>query len=480
MGILQLRCVTTDPAATTFYGFAYAKGYNLTAPDIPSSTNYTVLVKSNTNPASPSELTWSLVSMIESETLTYYDPDYSHSYACAVNAQGVFSVFISFVTPSRKPFGIRYDPGLRAWTNLTVDSKYAWPYVFKEQMLGYVNNVLVHVVFYSSPGTIYFATMNEATKTLIPAGVWAMNGTTHGNVKAMMISDNNLYTIGFGLDASSSFLTSFPLSPTLSSTTPVGRNLNTNQFIDCSKVQSWFLYYNQGVALTCAFSNQQDFYYSKVYVVKDPDNTATVGPPVTSKESVTYASYLVPIGDGNGNGGSFVLMGLYGQLYALVTSNNGSMTSEWLGRASIVEPVGETSSKPPISSSLSVEAIVGIIAGALVVEQIQALQFSSHPRPTVVLGAYGDGTEAVNASRAPPAEPTGAYPATPGAPHGPWQPTPFVPPFPPIDIVGGPSPGTAVSHVVTSPISQDSHDQVSSSGLYLFPPSIPSSSRPSP
>ncbi|KAF9125333.1 hypothetical protein BG015_004915 [Linnemannia schmuckeri] len=489
MGILDLRCITTDPAATTFYGFAYAKGYDPKTPDIPSTANYTVLVKSNTNPSSPSALTWSLVSMTKSETLTYYDPAYSKGFTCAVNAQGVFSAFTSFVTPSVKSFGIRYDPGLGAWMSLAVDPKYAWPFPFLEQKLGYVNNVLTHAVFSSLTGTIYFATMNEATKTLIPAGVWAMNGTAYGSIQTMMISNNNLYTIGVGI-VTSTLLTSFPLTPTLSPTIPVGRNLNTNQVIDCAKAHSFYLYYNQNaLSVTCGFDFNQGI-YATVYVVKDPDNTATIGPPATSKQSVKYADDLVPIGDGNGSGASFVLMRLFGQLYALVASSNGSVTSEWLGKANITDPVG-VGSKSAESPSLSVGAIVGIVAGALVVvglmvflcirrrknkkninasplnnshvvlqragqnggpnyynptgqlpasayplkqdtvttvlpmapmtpvphqhqqqyqsmqEQMQALQFSSQPHPTFVLGAYGSGPEAVNASGAYSAASTG-------------------------------------------------------------------------
>lgn len=102
-----------------------------------------------------------------------------------------------------------------------------------------------------------------------------------------------------------------------------------------------------------------------MYVVKDPDSTATIGPPATSKQSIKFADDLVPIGGRNGSGTSFVLMKLFGQLYALVASSNGSVDSEWLGRASIIDPVG-VGSKSPESSSLSVGAIVGIVAGALV------------------------------------------------------------------------------------------------------------------
>ncbi|KAG0287792.1 hypothetical protein BGZ96_008315 [Linnemannia gamsii] len=211
MGVLDLRCIATDTAATAFYGFAYAKGYDPATPDTPNTNNYTVLVKSNTNPSSPSALTWSLVSMTQTETLTYYDPAYSEGFACAVSAQGVFSAFTAFVAPSVKPFGIRYNPGSGAWTSLAVDSNYAWKFPYAEQKMGYVNNVLVHAVYGLQPGTINFATLNEATKTLIPASVWTM--------------------------------------------------------------------VNQGI-------------YAAMYEVKDPDNTATIGPPVTSKQSIKYADEL--------------------------------------------------------------------------------------------------------------------------------------------------------------------------------------------
>lgn len=69
----------------------------------------------------------------------------------------------------------------------------------------------------------------------------------------MMISNNNFYIIGVG-NAASTLLTSFPLTPTLSPTIPVGRNLNTNQVIDCAKAHSFYLYYNQGaLSVTCGF-----------------------------------------------------------------------------------------------------------------------------------------------------------------------------------------------------------------------------------
>ncbi|KAH7050499.1 hypothetical protein BKA57DRAFT_458896 [Linnemannia elongata] len=64
-------------------------------------------------------------------------------------------------------------------------------------------------------------------------------------------------------------------------------------------------------------------------------------------------------------------------------------------------------------------------------DHMQALQFSSHPRPTFVTTAYSTepGTSNVPVS----------YPGSSGAPQAAWQPTPFVPPARPASNTGLPS-----------------------------------------
>ena len=80
MGVITLNCITTDPDSTTYYGFAYATSY---AP----RSNYpdAVLVKSNPNPASPANLTWSVVSRINAQLmLGVYDTLYAPESECIV------------------------------------------------------------------------------------------------------------------------------------------------------------------------------------------------------------------------------------------------------------------------------------------------------------------------------------------------------------------------------------------------------------
>lgn len=180
MGVIDLVCVTTDPGATTYYGLAYADDYGQGSKKI----NYAVLIKSNTRPISPGDLTWSVVSMFESSKLAG-DP-YSVAAAdcsCVINEQGVFTMFglsagAMSTTASTFPFGIRYDPTSGAWMNVTVNAGYTWSGVFSRRSLGYVNNgtskVLVHASISTSNNTIYLATVIESTRTLSPKALWTM------------------------------------------------------------------------------------------------------------------------------------------------------------------------------------------------------------------------------------------------------------------------------------------------------------------
>ncbi|KAF9549836.1 hypothetical protein EC957_002406 [Mortierella hygrophila] len=122
-------------------------------------------------------------------------------------------------------------------------------------------------------------------------------------------------------------------------------------------------------------------------------------------------------------------------------------------------------------------------------DQMQALQFSSHPRPNYVTTAYS--TE--SATPSPPASYTGSS----GAPQAVWEPTPFVPPARPASSTGLPSPSagagaaghspdtstaTAVSSTTDTAglqtnVTRDPQDRGTPSPSFP-PPSVPHSTRP--
>lgn len=191
MGILDLLCVTTDPVSSTFYGFAYAQDFSTSI----AQPLYAVLVMSNSSPTSPTDLTWSVVSMIDGSQLNGYPASVtSVDTSCSYNAQGVFTMLGQYNATSspgsRKiPYGFRYYPsgsmdpkfrfnGVGSWSNITMADGFNWSGSFNKRAMGYVNMtstmVLIHASISDSNNAVSLATFDESTKTLTPTAVWEM------------------------------------------------------------------------------------------------------------------------------------------------------------------------------------------------------------------------------------------------------------------------------------------------------------------
>ncbi|KAF9153496.1 hypothetical protein BG015_003276 [Linnemannia schmuckeri] len=389
MGVLDIICLTADPASTTFYGFAYADIYDC---------NYyggclnNVLVKSQANPVSGKNITWSLVSRIDSRNMTGIAKSvYSASFSCSVSAQGVFTMFGWTLNSGRNgpetAYGIRYDPtgtmdtkynfqGSGAWINMTIDRAYNWTESDAQHKLGYVNNgvttELVHSVLSKDGSKIYLAKVDEATKTLTAAGNWALNATIHGAVREMVIGNNHLYTFGGVrvLDASA-YLTGFPLA-TINPTTPVGKIYNTSEVFGSRYAQATYLYVYQNT-LTLILAQYSGDTRGTIYKINDPDNANSTGPPIANfTNDVTNMDYFVPLGDGTSST-TFALMKRFNSMYVFGNDNGFRYTHEI--KVNISDPVGinpnpkkpSTGSSSQNDDSSSTGAIIGAIFGLGVV-----------------------------------------------------------------------------------------------------------------
>ncbi|KAF9332124.1 hypothetical protein BGZ91_011829 [Linnemannia elongata] len=470
MGVLDIGCLTTDPDSTTFYGFAFANNYD--CPPIDGCTNH-VLVKSNANPTSGSTLSWSLVSKISSRSLnmTFFFTEDVH-LSCAINTQGVFTMFgwISDLSNSRRavPFDVRYDPagtmdarynfkGSGAWMNMAVDKAYNWTETIVQHKLGYVNNGgttdLVHAMISDDDNKIYIAKVDEATMAQVPAALGPC----------------------------------FPLT-TISPTTPVGKMYNASQIVgDPLQSPKVVLYTYQNtltlIAAPIGVGNKT------IYKINNPDNANSTGPPVANITNFVDTDFFVPLGDGT-SPTSFALMKHYDTMYVFGNDNGYRYTHE-INKVNITDPVGinPNPTKPSTGTSSSQSdssagAIVGAIFGVGFLpggpsyysppgqypavttspsgqpapttimpmapitpvpqqhqtyqDQIQALQFSSHPRPTFV-------TTAAEEHETPAAAPEI------GMPQSLWQPKPFVPPARPCDSTTTPSsPANTPGATITS------------------------------
>ncbi|KAG0290549.1 hypothetical protein BGZ98_003379 [Dissophora globulifera] len=198
MGILKLACTASD--SNSVWGLTITNNYS-TPYFAFNSERYYAIVKSNANPTrNVSDLTWSLISAISIDVIRPISATDSEHY-CAVNSNGVFTVFYTYIpfesytSSISAPAGFQYDPsvphssasynqtlqiGSGVWSGLTVDPAFVWPtYLCKPSLFYAGGNAsstpsLVLAYFDSNLNEgISFASLNESTKTLSFMGSWA-------------------------------------------------------------------------------------------------------------------------------------------------------------------------------------------------------------------------------------------------------------------------------------------------------------------
>ncbi|KAK3814979.1 MAG: hypothetical protein J3Q66DRAFT_203245 [Benniella sp.] len=216
MGIIDPSCVAAGPE-NTVYAFALALTYgNSTMP--PGSQHY-VIAKSNANPTSSKEMTWSIVATISSSAFSMLDK----VITCVISDQGVVTVFGDTKYDPRlgisDAYGymvIRYDPsatpnggmastGPGGWMNITVSNTYTlgrnstmkWSLAFyvKDTAAGGAQKLIhltsAHVNF---PPVLQFGIVDETTKTLSHAANWTLTlGPMFPNLRSLAFSNNELF-----------------------------------------------------------------------------------------------------------------------------------------------------------------------------------------------------------------------------------------------------------------------------------------------
>lgn len=192
MGRLDFLCLTSTPDSATFYGFDVAHSID----DLPNSYrsgSSVIIFKSNSNPTSPANLTWSVVSRISTEYLNAYS---AGDYSCFVDGNGVFtSIFRNYTSDASKavPSGFQYDPnghpgsdtligskGPGTWRPFKVDQSYRWGTLTSSnqvsQAIGHASSptgsYLVHCIIRDS--TLQIARLEETNNvlTLSKVGTW--------------------------------------------------------------------------------------------------------------------------------------------------------------------------------------------------------------------------------------------------------------------------------------------------------------------
>ncbi|OAQ23500.1 hypothetical protein K457DRAFT_142703 [Linnemannia elongata AG-77] len=397
MGLLDTVCIATNPGVTAFYGLAFAQGYgpNNVKPE------YAILVRSNTNPESSTNITWTTISMFDSSKLAGY-PNAAKGvdYSCAYNEQGVFTMFgraergSSSVT-TKVPFGLRYDPngsmdpsfnyqGTGAWMNLTVGEGHTWSGGFTRFSLGYVKTgatkVLVHASISDTNNVVSLATVNDSTGTLAVTALWTMNATTHGRtLLTVAITNDHLYTYGEGVSEHyRTYFTGFPLNTTtISPSTPVSTRYNTTLAADCYGSPKPIVYFlNETLLLLCPEKKPDVAYVGEVTIrltIRDPNTAINQGIAQKGSATLIDMDFFVPIGDWRELGPSaFALVKNQGTIYACGIGNyKGFRYNHTASQVIVAESYGIDLNPPPPPAApepiiLSTGRIIGIVVGTLV------------------------------------------------------------------------------------------------------------------
>ncbi|KAF9124080.1 hypothetical protein BGX30_001114 [Mortierella sp. GBA39] len=396
MGLIDTICITTDPGVTAFYGLAFAEGYGPNS----AKPEHAILVRSNTNPVSSTNITWTTISTFDSSKLTGY-PNAAKGvdYSCAYNEQGVFTMFgrTTGGSPSvttMVPFGVRYDPngsmdpgfnylGTGAWMNITVEG-YTWSGGFTRFSLGYVKTgvtkVLVHASISDTNNVVSLATVNDPTGTLAATAAWTMNATLHGRkLLTVAIGNDHLYTYGEGVSENyRTYLTGFPLNTTtISPSTPVSTRYNTTQAAECYGSPMPIVYFlNETLTLVCPEKKPDIAFAGEVSIIltiSDPNTAIDQGFATLNPATLIDMDFFVPIGDWHELGPSaFALVKSQGTIYAFGNGNyEGIEYNHTASQVIVAEPYGIDPNPPPPPAApkpivLSTGGIVGIVVGTFV------------------------------------------------------------------------------------------------------------------
>ncbi|KAF9338470.1 hypothetical protein BGZ91_008758, partial [Linnemannia elongata] len=116
--------------------------------------SFVVLIRSNFNPTSLTNITWSVISHTVGTKLSYSYPTFT-SVDCAVADDGSFTAFVRspyriLSNAAAVPMGIQYAPGTNEWSNIYGAGMYGWS-----------SDAFVHKSFYDDEGPIQILTGND-------------------------------------------------------------------------------------------------------------------------------------------------------------------------------------------------------------------------------------------------------------------------------------------------------------------------------
>ncbi|KAF9086586.1 hypothetical protein BGX29_001332, partial [Mortierella sp. GBA35] len=190
MGVIDLDCIASNPNSSAIYGIGNAEEG--------SGNIATVLVRSNDNPSSISDINWSYLRSVSSGWGTGLHYKYSRygDVDCAVRSSGAFTSFFynpqfSVTGPALVPMGIQFNARLDPPTYIWGSIMYGWTSANFVHQSFYIEkdgvDTVVHAVIDETASVIRFGLVNNVTGHLQLAAVWKL---TDGRFMLGQLTDN--------------------------------------------------------------------------------------------------------------------------------------------------------------------------------------------------------------------------------------------------------------------------------------------------
>ncbi|KAK3814983.1 MAG: hypothetical protein J3Q66DRAFT_432711 [Benniella sp.] len=303
MGILDPYCAATGPG-NTLYVFALASTYGNSA-QLPSGEYY-VIAKSNANPTSLTEMTWSIVATISSSAFRMLHYIIT---ACVVSDQGVVTIFdynykVIRYDPSATPNGGTASTGPGGWMQINVSNTFtlsrrghmkSLAFYVKDTAAGGAQK-LVHLTL-STP-TLQFGIVDETTKTLSHAANWTITvGSSYPTVRSVAFSNNQLY-VYWGYGSVEARVSVYPLTglPRTILSDPRILDALTTAYICSDSSEIFSGVWGNSYHLLCAFRNGIDPHDTTLYTISNiSQNGPSLVTGITIAKRLDHIEYFIPV-----------------------------------------------------------------------------------------------------------------------------------------------------------------------------------------
>ncbi|KAF8931282.1 hypothetical protein EDD21DRAFT_447973 [Dissophora ornata] len=373
-----VACVTSD--GTSLYGLTDTMFLG-------TYTGEVAVVKSNPNPKSLADVSWTVLSSIDMKDMYFScglltlgtGTGWADSkYYCSVSAQGVFTLLCdnTGLGPTTAPM-VQYNPkgpkntavtskGPGSWQNITVPAAYNWTGYHSNDILFYDDSVtsqrLWHVYHMPYANTIKIGYVDPASQTLVSAGTWSVGlPTSPYQFSGVTVAYGNGQISAYWLNGTSSTIFMFQLSDYASPAPTLQKSIATPASSVCDVAEPVVsAFYQKSYYMVCVqyLAPGSPYMPGQLFVVQD----TTVAAPLAQATSIANASFV--------NGGKFVPIGAIGASpFAFVPPSfayvSYGLTLGQPNQGIWQGPVTMTVVALGSSSPLSIGAIVGIVVGVL-------------------------------------------------------------------------------------------------------------------